>query len=309
MKNPYMVSATLDPTQLTPLALPTFPATWTPEPTRTPLGIEPTKTSNPTHTPIPTFTPLTNFSTDVGYPTIQPYETGVTPAVIGTSVSGRPIEVIRFGSGPSVRVIVAGIHGGNEWNTTALAQQLILHLQENPQMVPDDVTLYIIPSLNPDGLARALDPDGRVNDNGVDLNRNWDADWQQQWDRTGCWSLRPTTSGEYPNSEPETQALAQFLLAHPADALISYHSAALGIFPAGDPPHPPSVKLAELVASVTDYPYPPINTGCRYTGGLVDWAAFQGIPAVDIELSTHSSTDLEMNLRVLDVLLRLRWVE
>jgi hypothetical protein len=69
------------------------------------------------------------------------------------------------------------------------------------------------------------------------------------------------------------------------------------------------VKLAELVASVTDYPYPPINTGCRYTGGLVDWAAFQGIPAVDVELSTHSSTDLEMNLRVLDVLLRLRWVK
>lgn len=309
MRNPYFISPTLHPTLLTPLALPTFPPTWTPVPTRTPLGYEDTMTPVPTQTAMPTFTPYTPYPTEVASATIQPYEPGVTPAVIGTSVAGRPIETVRFGAGPSVRVIVAGIHGGNEWNTTALADELIQYIKENPQVMPEDVSLYIIRSLNPDGLARALNPDGRVNDHGVDLNRNWDADWQQYWDRTGCWSLRPTTAGEYPNSEPETLTLIHFLLGNPADALISYHSAALGIFPAGYPPHPTSEKLAQQIAAVTDYAYPPVDTGCRYTGSMVDWAALQGIPSVDLELSTHDSTDFEMNLRVLAVLLNFRGEE
>jgi hypothetical protein len=31
-------------------------------------------------------------------------------------------------------------------------------------------------------------------------------------------------------------------------------------------------SLAE-VAEVSDYPYPPLNTGCNDTGSLTDWAA------------------------------------
>jgi g-D-glutamyl-meso-diaminopimelate peptidase len=249
-----------------------------------------------------TFTPYTPYPTRVVTATVQPYTDGVQPAVIGTSVAGRPIEVIRFGSGPSGRMMVADIHGGNEWNTTALMDQLIEYIKAKPEVIPDGVSLYILRTLNPDGLARALNPDGRVNDNGVDLNRNWDASWVETWDRDGCWSLRPTTGGPYPNSEPETQALIQFVLSNPMDALISYHSAALGIFPAGMPPDPQSVRLAESIAAVTDYAYPPINTGCVYTGGLVDWMALQGIPSVDLELTTHLSTDFEENKNVLDAL-------
>jgi predicted deacylase len=199
--------------------------------------------------------------------------------------------------------MVADIHGGNEWTTTALMDQLIEYIKSKPELIPEYISLYIIRTLNPDGLARALNPDGRVNDNGVDLNRNWDASWVETWNRDGCWSLRPTTSGPYPNSEPETQALIQFVLSTQMDALISYHSAALGIFPAGMPPDPQSVHLAEKIAAVTDYPYPPIDTGCVYTGGLVDWMALQGIPSVDLELTTHLSTDFEENKNVLDVLL------
>jgi hypothetical protein len=62
------------------------------------------------------------------------------------------------------------------------------------------------------------------------------------------------------------------------------------------------VRLAESIAAVTDYAYPPINTGCVYTGGLVDWMALQGIPSVDLELTTHLSTDFEENKNVLDAL-------
>ncbi len=302
-RNPYYLSPTLNPTLLTPYPLPTFPKTWTPAPTQTALPSDPTGIVGPTSTPMATFTPYTPYPTLISTATIQPYQDGVTPSVIGTSVSGRPIEIIRFGHGPSGRLMVADIHGGNEWNTTALMDQLITYIRDNPDLIPMCVSLYIIRTLNPDGLARALNPDGRVNDNGVDLNRNWDAGWEPDWDRDGCWSLRKTSAGPYPNSEPETQTLIRFVLSNPLDALISYHSAALGIFPAGLPPELQSIRLAKSIADVTDYKYPPIDTGCRFSGGLVDWTALQGIPSVDLELTTHLSTDFEENKNVLQILL------
>jgi len=40
----------------------------------------------------------------------------------------------------------------------------------------------------------------------IDFNRNFPADWKPDWDQTG--------SGPYPLSEPETQAVARFLMAH-----------------------------------------------------------------------------------------------
>jgi hypothetical protein len=160
-----------------------------------------------------------------------------------------------------------------------------------------------LPSLNPDGEARAHSPDGRVNENGVDLNRNWDADWRADWPRKDCWNLRPTTGGTHPGSEPETQALMDFLLTHHVQALINYHSAALGIFPAGEPPDLDSARLAQAIDDVSDYPYPPIAIGCPYSGTLVDWGLGLGIAGVDLELTDHENTDFDINLRVLDVLL------
>lgn len=296
----YEIPPTINPTIFTPLALPTFPATWTPKPRQTDLPADPTITPAPTNTQFPTFTP---YPTIVPTTTIEPFEDSNKPAVIGTSVGGRPIEVVRFGTGPSNRMIVADIHGGNEANTAVLAEQLIAYIKEHPEVIPENDSLFILRTLNPDGLARELGPDGRVNDNGVDLNRNWDADWRPEWDRGGCWDYRQTSAGLYPNSEPETQALINFLLQTPMDALISYHSAALGIFAGGIPPTDESIKLAGQIAEVSDYPYPPVYTGCQYFGTLVDWTAVQGIPSVDLELTNHTSTDFDINLGVLNVLL------
>lgn len=223
--------------------------------------------------------------------------------VIGHSVAGRPLEVYQFGTGLSERLIIAGIHGGYEWNTIALADELIAHLEEHPEEIPSGVTLYILRALNPDGEARSQGAAGRANENGVDLNRNFPAFWSVDWPRDGCWDFLPITAGTSPVSEPETMALMGFVQRHNIDALISYHSAALGIFPGGKPPDPASIQLAEAVAAVSDYPYPPINTGCVYTGQLTDWASQEGIAAVDIELSNHQETDFEQNLVILSVFL------
>jgi predicted deacylase len=222
-------------------------------------------------------------------------------------VAGRPLEVQRFGNGLVERMIVAGIHGGNETNTILLAKKLIRYYTSHPHKIPAEITLYILPNLNPDGEARAQGIYGRANQNGVDLNHNWPVfSWQADWLRKGCWNYLYLSGGIAPASEPETQALIKFLLSRHVDGLISYHSAAMGIFPGGDPPDPASQHLAQAVAAVSSYPYPPIHTGCPMTGSLADWAVSQGIATLDIELSDHENTDFTQNLTIMGVFLKWR---
>lgn len=241
-------------------------------------------------------------------PTPEPTDDGKNPSVIGSSVAGRPLEVYRFGNGPTGRLIVAGIHGGNEYNTIKLANELIAHVESHPEIVPENITLYILPNLNPDGEARKHGVDGRVNDNGVDLNRNWPYRWEKDYDRSNCWHYRPTTAGDYAGSEPETAALIEFIESHPEiDALISYHSAALGIFAGGVPEYQPSIRLAKSLAKVSTYQYPPKDIGCVYTGNFTDWASStREIAAVDIELHNFRYTDLDENLKIFNVFLKFK---
>ena len=224
--------------------------------------------------------------------------------VIGQSAQGRPIEVYRFGAGKHERLVVAGIHGGSEANTIALADQLIEYLQKNPERIPADVSLYILRSLNPDGEALGDKPEARFNAHGVDLNRNFDQNWKSSWKGSECVSTDPKSAGTAAASEPETQVFMKFLIGRKIEALISYHSAKLGIFPAGQPASPASVKLAEAIAAVSPYAYPPVKTDCEFTGTLVDWAISQGTQAaVDLELNSASDPEFENNLKVLDLLL------
>ena len=260
----------------------------------------------PTSYFLPTLTPNPFYTAPV-FETPTPFElpSGLRPSIIGFSLAGRPIEAYTFGAGEKEYLIVAGIHGGYEGNTIALANELITYINENPETIPTDATMYIIRNMNPDGEARDNGVDGRVNNNDVDLNRNFPSDnWTADWDRDGCWIYRPTTGGAYAGSEPETRSVMSFIGSHKIEAMISYHSAALGVFPGGVPWEEPSKRLAKALSKATGYSYPPVDTGCVYTGTLADWAVENGVGAsVDMELSTHKETDFKQNLKALKVLL------
>ncbi|NJC96197.1 MAG: hypothetical protein C3F07_05345 [Anaerolineales bacterium] len=269
-------------------------------------GPESVQVAPPTSYFLPTLTP-NPFYTPPVFETSTPFvlENGQRPNIIGYSLQGRPIDLYTFGAGEKKYLIVAGIHGGYEQNTIGLANELIKHINEHPEVIPTDATLYIIRNMNPDGEARANGVDGRVNNNGVDLNRNFPSkNWVADWNRDGCWIYRPTTGGLYGGSEPETRTVMNFIDSHALLGLISYHSAALGVFPGGDPWAPDSIRLAKSLAKATGYPYPPIDTGCGYTGTLADWAIENGVgAAVDMELANHKDTDFDKNLKALKVLL------
>jgi predicted deacylase len=286
------VDLTPEPTRIVPHGVLSLPPVWTPIPKSDSSGINPDSNQ---HLQIGS-TPESS----------APFNTFQEYLVIGYSVEGQPLEIYRFGSGPRNVMIVAGIHGGYEWNTIILADEIIDYLYHHPETISSRLSIHILRSMNPDGAVLKSNPWGRGNANHVDLNRNWESTWSIDVPKPNCWDLVPLSAGPYPGSEPETQALMQYILNANIEALISYHSAGLGIFAGGKPSTPDSLSLAEAIAAVSDYPYPPIDIGCEYTGTMTDWAADHGVAAVDIELSTHWDTDLEQNLIILDTFLNWR---
>lgn len=268
----------------------------------------PNPSSAPTWTVTPVFAPaLTATPTPIVTATPLPPEGEAFS--IGKSIEGKSLDMYRFGSGLIVRVIIGAIHGGYESNTATLVYLLRDDLKSGLIVVPEEITLYLLPVFNPDGFYDYLNlPAGRGNAHGVDINRNWSVLWQPDWDRTGCFNYLRLTAGEFPFSEPETIALRDFLLNNRADALISYHSAMSAIFAGGRPePDLVSDDLARTLSAASLYLYPPTNDpGCQYTGQLIDWASANGIAAVDVELTDHQSNDILINRKLLEAFLAWR---
>ncbi len=245
----------------------------------------------PTSIPLPSATPTA---------APLPFE---GPFVYGTSAGGRELIAYRLGTGPSARALVGGIHGGYEWNTTVLMSDTLDYLQEHIDQIPDNTTLYIIPCANPDGFAAGTDAvNGRMNGNGVDLNRNWD----YQWQITATHGTRPVSAGTGPFSEPETAALRDFILDRQIEAAIFYHSAMGKIFSGADRTRSATHELAEKISQVTGYPHAPEGVpGQITTGDAIDYLSTRGIAAIEIELTTHKVIDWEWNRQ--GVLAFLKW--
>ena len=175
-------------------------------------------------------------------PTVKATATNKGEEVIGTSVGGRNITAYHFGNGIKEILFIGGAHGGYEWNTTLVAYQLMDYLKANPSSVPSSVRVTVIPVLNPDGLFKVFGTadrvtpasapqlastiPGRYNANNVDLNRNFDSNWNG----TGS-SADPSRydfCGSSAFSEPETRVIKTFMDAHAKDyniqAYLSLHS-------------------------------------------------------------------------------------
>ena len=231
-------------------------------------------------------------------------------ATLGASYGGRPIEHYVFGDGPAHVAFIGAIHGGYEWNTANLAYAMIDYFEGNPAAVPDRVTLHIVPVANPDGLARVASGwqtgpiptpagvisdtfTGRFNGRDVDLNRNWECNWQP----TGVWRDQVVDAGLSPFSEPETVALRDFFLERPMTAVVFWHSAAGTVLAGTCAPegHDPSRALAEVYATAAGYPLQ-TPLGYEINGDASDWLTTQGIPSIAIELTDHSRIEWDRNL-------------
>ncbi|MGB7002420.1 MAG: M14 family zinc carboxypeptidase [Halobacteriota archaeon] len=213
-------------------------------------------------------------------------------------------------------LFMGGIHA-REWISVEvplyLAKYLLDHYgtdQKVKQLV-DSREIWIVPLVNPDGLeySRTYDRNWRKNcrDNGdgtfgVDPNRNFGYNWGlagSSGDPT-----KETYRGVAPFSEPETQAIRDFVATHEFYASISYHSySQLVLYPWGytkdAAPHKEQLsKMAEDMANaikdVHGMNYTPRQASNLYraSGDSDDWLyGAYNIAAFTVELRPKTLWD------------------
>jgi hypothetical protein len=213
--------------------------------------------------------------------------------VIGRSVNGKEIVAYHFGTGKTEILLVGGVHGGYSPSTRELADELMVHFEKNEDTIPKNLTLTIIPDLNPDGAERS-GTEGRFNARSVDLNRNFDC----EWNASAVWAGQKVSGGERPFSEPEAVALRDYVLANEPTAAIVWFSQEGKVYPSacGKTPSRQSVELAATFAIAAGYPSAAEFDAYLITGDMVNWMAKQGIPAISVLLSSHQDAEQTRNL-------------
>ena len=131
--------------------------------------------------------------------------------IAGHSAAERPIGLLQRGDpARDGEVLVFGCIHGDECAASAI-QHPLLPGSGCPDPASD---IYLVPNLNPDGFALET----RLNGRGVDLNRNFPAEWKS----IGA-PGNPQYSGPRPFSEPETRLAARIVRRLSPEVTIWFH--------------------------------------------------------------------------------------
>ena len=179
-----------------------------------------------------------------------------------------------------------------------------------------DVAIHFVPMSNPDGISISqFGLNGIMRDtvrqsvsamvgsdyeqwksnaNGVDLNRNFDAGWDEYIGRKIPSAER--YKGAFPGSEPESEALIQLVKKYNIKRTISYHTCGDLIYwyykQSGDVLEA-SRLFAQRISDETRYP---LDSDCTAVdaAGFKDWAVYKmGIPSLTIEVGSEDGYSVE----------------
>ncbi|WP_456273207.1 M14 family zinc carboxypeptidase [Bacillus sp. AK031] len=239
---------------------------------------------------------------------------------IGKSVDGRDIYAMKLGKGSKEVLVDASTHAREHMTTNIVMTMLDNYAYSyatnqlfqgmNVKRILDETSIWFVPMVNPDGVTlvqkghtSAKNPQEvlrinnlstnftswKANIKGVDINRQFPADWDNITNNTG----RPSNKnykGVAPLTEPEAQAVANFILSYDFKAFASYHSSGEILYW-----HFNQVKnyardyaLARKLSNITGYPLVSPDYGPGGSGASQDWFIRQvGKPGFTIEISPH----------------------
>lgn len=234
----------------------------------------------------------------------------IKTTAIGCSLLGREIYALHIGNQQRKVLYCGGVHG-REWITSLLlmyfTEELLSAYRSGRRICDMDINkllstggLTVIPALNPDGIdislhggdipglraflseeltERVTDRDyscrWKANARGVDLNRNFDSGWDEMRSiamERGITGPSPDGwTGEYPVSEPETQAVTAFCEKEKFRHLIAFHSAGEEIYWSYRTFTPPRAHImAKILSMSSGYSLSEPDRSAS-TAGLKDW--------------------------------------
>jgi murein peptide amidase A len=189
---------------------------------------------------------------------------------IGTSVRGRPITVVhRAYPGATKKVVIIGNIHGDERAGLRVVRDLL------GRALPRDVDLYLIRTVNPDG----VHADRRTNAHHVDLNRNFPYHWASSRKGTSTWS------GPAKLSEPESRALRRFVLKLEPALVVTFHQPLFGVGA-----NTKAMPVVRAIASGIHLPVRSFSCTGKCPGSFTSWVNHRtaGI-AVTVEFGEHAS--------------------
>ncbi|MCV9884747.1 M14 family metallocarboxypeptidase [Metabacillus halosaccharovorans] len=248
------------------------------------------------------------------------YPSIIQTKTIGKSVDGRNIYALKLGTG-STEILVNGSHHAREHITTNLVMEMIDEYAQgyysnlsvdgyNVNQILKNTSIWFVPMVNPDGVtlvqeghksaknpSYVLSINGgnkdfsawKANVRGVDLNRQYPADWNN----ICCNPGKPgpqNYKGTKPLSEPEAKAMYNFTLDNSFKTSISYHTSGEIIywnFHQKGSDYNRDYKLAQKLSKKTGYSLVPPKSNPS-GGGFNDWFLIsQKQPGFTPELSPY----------------------
>ncbi|KAA0548346.1 hypothetical protein FZW96_07160 [Bacillus sp. BGMRC 2118] len=249
------------------------------------------------------------------------YPDFVHTEVIGQSVDGRSITAVRLGKGSS-EVFFNGSHHAREHITTNLLMEMMDQYASsyadgvsfagyNTTHILNNSSIWFVPMVNPDGVTlvqkgatSAKNPayvmllngnsadfsSWKANIRGVDLNRQYPADWNSIVNDTGHPSPM-NFKGYSPLSEPEVIALYNFTKKHSFKTTVSYHSSGeilYWYYKQTGANYNRDYSLAVQYGNMTGYSLVQPTTNIS-GGGYKDWFIQEtGLPAFTPEVSPYT---------------------
>jgi protein MpaA len=190
--------------------------------------------------------------------------------VLGRSQSGRKIRAYRAGEpGKPVVVVAATMHGEEDF-----ARYVAYGLMEGRPI--KGIDLWILPVLNPDGLAH----DRRWVNGHVDLNRNFPYSW-----------VKRANSGPRAVSERETKVIMSFLSRTKPRYIVSWHQPLYGV----DTDKVKDLALSKRLAANLRLPLKKLDCGGECHGTMTAWYnhSFAGA-AVTVEYGSKARSTKRM---------------
>jgi hypothetical protein len=225
--------------------------------------------------------------------------------IIGYSEYKKPIYAVSLGTG-NATVFINGSHHAREWISTTLNMYMLEQYAKmyksnhtfggyDVKKVLDETTIWFVPMVNPDGvtlqqvglkafpvkdhasLIRMNDGSSnfkkwKANAKGVDLNRQYDADWKNIKNNFSSprWSNH---KGYFPEQATETKAMVSFTKEIDPEMAIAYHTSGEILywnFHQSGQIYARDEKYAKRLGQLTSYRlvYPGLNPS---GGGYTDW--------------------------------------